>query len=274
MKQGNNLSNYTRRRALKALGSAAGVAAFSGITSAADPEVVRVIDVGTSGFDRVDEAKVTYYEDGATEHRLAGHQPHGASAGAFGIEMQNGSVPEHAEAKLVKRTPKGRPDFAGKSSGEQTGRSGTEDDIGTQDHSGSNDESDYYAYMKLVCEKGDRCGCGPEWEVYNAQEADWSNDDGDDCVSDSENTWWWKWAINGSACENWKHTHGNIWEDDGTCSLDQLREDRFSYEDDGGWNGLVMRQQLTLHADGSTSWEVTRYDDGGNGCLFHGVEFS
>jgi hypothetical protein len=52
--------------------------------------------------------------------------------------------------------------------------------------------------------------------------------------------------------------------------MDHIREDRFLYND--GRNKIVMRQQLTAHADGSNDWEVTRYDDGGNDCLFHGVE--
>lgn len=264
---------YSRRRALQALGGIAGAAVVPGFASATEPEAIRVIDVGTSGYDRVDEATVTYFDDGAIEHRLTGHQPHGAPAGAFGIETTNGSLPAQAEAQLVERTPRGLPDFAGNNSGGESA-SGSQDDIGTSDHSGSNDEDDYYAFLKMVCEKGDRCGCWPEWEVYNAQEADWNDDDGDGCVSDSENLWWWEWAINGSACDDWEHEEGQIWEDGNPCSLDQVREDRFSYADDGGRNDIVMRQQITLHADGSTSWEVLRYDDGGNGCLFHGLEFS
>lgn len=253
------------------MGGVAGVAAISGVTSATDSEPVRTIDVDTSGHPRVNNAEVRIFEDGAIEQRLSGHQPQGAAAGAVSIEMENTSLPEQAQAQLVKRQATGKPDSAGTDSGKEMTKDGGQDDIGTMDHSGSNDESDYQAYLKMVCEKGDRCGCLPEYEVYNFQEADWNDDDGDGCVSDPENFWRSGWAINGSACNNWNHEEKQQWEDDGTCSLDQIREDRFSYG--GGSNEIVMRQQMTLHADGSTSWEVLRYDDGGNGCLFHGLEF-
>lgn len=274
MKQGDKHPNYTRRRALKTLGSVAGVTVFSGFASAADPEVVRTIDINTAGYARVNEAQVMFYDNGAIEHRMTGHNPHGASAASFAIQLNNASIPDRAEAQLVERTPSGKPDQPGSSAGVSGSKGGGQNDIGTSSHSGGNSDSDYYAYLKLICEKGDRCACWPEWDVYNAQDADWSDDDGDGCVSDSENLWWWKWAINGDACNNWKHNdnQSQIWEDGNPCSLDQVREDRFSYENDGGWNSIVMRQQLTLHADGSNDWEVLRYDDGGNGCLLHKVE--
>lgn len=270
MKQGDKSANYSRRRALKTLGSVAGVAAVPGLASAAGPEVVRTIDVSTSGHERVSEARVIYYDNGAIEHYMAGHNPQGASATAFTVQLTNGSTPERAEAQLVERTPSGKPDQTGNASSDQATKSGSQDGVGTTGHSGGNSNSDGSAYLKMICEKGDRCGCWAEEEVTSRQDADWNDDDGDGCVVDSENLWSWEWVINGNACNSWSHDSGNIWEDGNPCSLDQLREDRFTYG--GGTNSIVMRHQLTLHADGSNDWEVTRYDDGGNGCLFHGVE--
>lgn len=246
------------------------MAAISGVASAADPDVVRTIDIDTSAHSRVDEAKIRIFEDGAMEHVLAGHQPHDASAVAFSIEMTNPTDPKRSDAKLVQVPTSETPGPSEDDLSSRAASGGTQDDIGTMGHSGGNSDSDGDAYLKMICEKGDRCGCWPEYEVYDWQSAEWNDDDGDGCVSDPENYWESGWAINGSSCNSWNHENYEQWEDDGPCSLDQVREDRFSYG--GGSNEIVMRQQLTLHADGSNDWEVLRYDDGGNGCLFHGVE--
>ena len=258
--------NISRRSTLKALGSMAGVTAISGFASAGDRKVKRTIPVDTSKHPRVTEAKVKFYEDGAVEHYTSGHQPADAPPVSFAVKVSNAESPEAATAQLVKRKPSDTPDPTGSDSGEQTTKSGSQDSIGTM----SSNDTDGSAYIKVLAEKKDTCFCGPEWEISSKQSSEWNDDNGDGCIDDAENLWEWRKAINGSACNSWSFVDGNIWEDDNPCSLDQLREDRFSY--DGGANEVVMRHQLTLHADGSNDWEVTRYDDGGNGCLYHKVE--
>ena len=260
--------NFSRRDILKALGSSAGMTATLPLASSAEPGVVRTINIDTSAYDRVDEARVTYLSNGGIKHYTAGQQSSDTSPIALTIKLNNGETPEHAEAEFVTSEPRKKPNL---SRNDLDGQMTEKDIVGTMDHrEGGSNDSDGSAYLKLICQKGDRCGCWPEWDVYNRQEAEWNDDDGDGCVSDAEHSWSWSWDINNDSCYSWEHKEGKFWEDDETCSLDQVREDRFLYND--GSNKVVMRQQLTAHADGSSDWEVTRYDSGGNGCLFHRVE--